>query len=97
MPDLLNGKSNMSKKLLAAAAMAGIVFAMTPASAAKMMGCGGDNMMKVENAVEALPDGDSRKDMGRKEITAAQSEMLAGHMAACGAHLGKAAQAGMVK
>jgi len=77
--------------------MAAVVFAIAPASAAKMTGCGGDNMMKVENAVEALADGDAKKDLGRKEITAAQTEMLAGHMGACGAHLSKAAQASMTK
>ena len=73
--------------------MAAVVFAVVPASAAKMAGCSGDNMMNVENQVEALADGDT-KTMGRKEIVAAQTEMLSGHMGACGAHLSKAAHIG---
>ena len=35
--------------------------------------------------------------MGRKEIVAAQSAMLDGHIGACGAHIGKAAHIGMMK
>ena len=79
--------------------MAAVVFAVAPASAAKMtmMGCGGDNMMNVENMVEAMPDGDANKMMGRKEIVAAQSAMLEGNMGACSAHLSRAAHAGMTK
>jgi hypothetical protein len=76
--------------------MAAVVFAVVPASAAKMAGCSGDNMMNVENQVEAMADGDI-KTMGRKEIVAAQTEMLAGHMGACGVHLNKAAHIGMAK
>jgi hypothetical protein len=96
MPDCFEGESNMIKKLLGAAAMAAVVFAVVPASAAKMAGCSGDNMMNVENQVEAMADGDI-KTMGRKEIVAAQTEMLAGHMGACSVHLNKAAHIGMAK
>jgi hypothetical protein len=96
MPDCLEGESNMIKKLLGAAAMAAVVFAVAPASAAKMAGCSGDNMMNVENQVEALADGDA-KNVARKEIVSAQTEMLAGHMGACGSHLSKAAHASMMK
>jgi hypothetical protein len=96
--DLFEWESNMINKLLGAAAMAAVVvFAVAPASAAKMAkGCGGDNMMNVENMVEAMPDGDS-KTMARKEIVAAQSAMLDSHMAACGMHMNKAEHVGMMK
>jgi hypothetical protein len=96
MPDCFEGESNMIKKLLGAAAMAVVVFAVAPASAAKMTGCSGDNMMNVENQVEALADGDV-KNVARKEMVSAQTEMLAGHMGACSSHLSKAAHAGMMK
>jgi hypothetical protein len=86
----------MIKRLLGAAAMAAVVFAVAPASAAKMAGCGGDNMMKVESMVEAMPDGDA-KWQSYKEITAAQAAMLDGHMGACSVHLSKAAHLGMMK
>ena len=76
--------------------MVAVVFAIAPASAAKMAGCSGDNMMNVENQVEALADGDV-KNVARKEIVAAQTEMLAGHMGACGSHLSKAAHASTMK
>jgi hypothetical protein len=91
-----SGKSNMIKKLLGAAAMAAVVFAIAPASAAKMVGCSGDNLAKTETMVEAMPDGEV-KWASFKEIAAAQTAMLEGHMGACSAHLSKAAQAGAMK
>jgi hypothetical protein len=89
-------KSNMIKKLLGAAAMAAVVFAVAPASAAKMVGCSGDNLAKTEIMVESMADGDA-KWVSYKEITAAQSAMLEGHMGACSMHLSKAAHMGMMK
>jgi hypothetical protein len=86
----------MIKKLLGAAAMAAVVFAVAPASAAKMMGCGGDNMMKVETTVEGMPDGDA-KWQSYKEMTAANAAYLDGHMGECSMHLSKAAHMGMMK
>jgi hypothetical protein len=83
-------ESNMIKKLLGAAAMAAVVFAVAPASAAKMLGCGGDNMAKTESMVESMPDGDA-KWASFKEISAAQSAMLEGKMGACSVHLSRAA------
>jgi hypothetical protein len=83
-------ESNMIKKLLGAAAMAAVVFTVAPASAAKMLGCGGDNMAKTESMVESMPDGDA-KWASFKEISAAQSAMLEGKMGACSVHLSKAA------
>jgi hypothetical protein len=90
-------ESNMINKLLGAAAMAAVILAVAPASAAKMMGgCSGDNMMKTENMVEAMADGPS-KDIGRKEITDAQTAMLDGKMGACGMHINKAMHVSTMK
>jgi hypothetical protein len=87
----------MINKLLGAAVVAAVAFAVVPAQAAKMgMGCSGDNLGKTESAVEAMPDGDT-KVMAQKEIAAAQDSMLNGKMGACGAHLGKAMHATMAK
>jgi hypothetical protein len=93
---LFERESNMIKKLLGAAAMAAVVFAVAPASAAKMAGCSGENMMNVDNTVEAMADGDA-KTVARKEIVAAQAAMLDGHMGACSVHISKAAHIGMMK
>ena len=86
----------MMKKLLGTAAMAAVVFAMAPASAARMEGCSGSNLMKTETAVEAMADGDA-KWMANKEMTAANAALLDGKMAVCAVHLTKAAHAGMMK
>jgi hypothetical protein len=97
--DLFERESNMINKLLGAAAMAAVVvFAVAPASAAKraMGGCGGDYMMNVDNQVEAMADGDA-KTTARKEVVAAQSAMLDGHVAACGMHMNKAEHMSMSK
>ncbi|WP_198026416.1 hypothetical protein [Bradyrhizobium sp. ARR65] len=83
----------MIKKLLGAAVVAAVAFAVVPAQAAKLsaVGCSGPNFGKAESAVEAMADGDS-KWAAEKEIAAAQDSMLNGKMAACGAHLTKAMQ-----
>jgi hypothetical protein len=89
----------MIKKLLGAAAMAAVVFAVAPASAAKMaaMGCSGPNLAKTETMVEVMADGDAKWD-SYKEMTAAQTAMLDGRMGQCAMHLSKAAHdAGMTK
>jgi hypothetical protein len=86
----------MINKLLGAAAMAAVAFAVVPASAAHMGGCSGENLQKTESMIEAMADGDG-KWMAEKEITAAQTAMLDGKMGACAAHLGKAMHAGMMK
>jgi hypothetical protein len=98
MLDLFETKmeSNMINKLLGAAAMAAVILAVAPASAAKMGGCSGDNMMKTENAVEAMADGPN-KSTGQKEIMLAQTAMLDGKMGECAVHIHHAMQAGMVK
>jgi hypothetical protein len=87
-------ENNMIKKLLGAAAMAAVAFAVVPAHAAG--GCSSANLTKTETMVENMADGDS-KIMAQKEIAAAQDAMLAGKMGACGMHLGKAMHAGMAK
>jgi hypothetical protein len=97
--DLFERESNMINKLLGAAAMAAVVvFAVAPASAAKRAigGCGGDYMMNVDNQVESMADGDA-KTTARKEVVAAQSAMLDGHMAACGMHMKQAEHMSMSK
>ena len=76
--------------------MAAVILAVAPASAAKLGGCSGDNMMKTESAVEAMADGPN-KSTGQKEIMLAQTAMLDGKMGACAMHLNKAMQAGMTK
>jgi hypothetical protein len=89
-------ESNMINKLLGAAAMAAVILAVAPASAAKMGGCSGTNLTKTESAVDAMADGPDRA-MGQKEIAMAQTAMLDGKMGACGMHLSKAMHAGMMK
>ena len=86
----------MMKKLLGAAAMAAVVLAVAPASAARMQGCSGPNLASTETAVEAMADGDA-KWAANKEITAANAALLDGKMAACAVHLTKAARAGAMK
>jgi hypothetical protein len=87
-------ENKMIKKLLGAAAMAAVAFAVVPAHAAG--GCSGANLAKTESMVEAMADGDA-KWAAEKEIAAAQDAMLAGKMGACGMHLSKAMHAGMAR
>jgi hypothetical protein len=93
MPALLETQkeSNMSNKLLGAAAIAAMMFAVAPASAAKvgMVGCSGENMAKAEAMVEAMADS-PEKYAGFKEVTAAQTAMLDGKMGACSMHIHQA-------
>jgi hypothetical protein len=90
-------KSTMLNKLIAAAAMAAVVYTVVPANAARVSaGCSGQNLSKTESMIETMADGEG-KIMVQKEIAAAQDAMLNGKMGACGMHLGKAIQAGMAK
>jgi hypothetical protein len=83
----------MLKKLLGAAVMAAIAYAVVPAHAAKMGGgCTGANLEKAESNLDNMPDGDS-KFTAQKEIALAQEAMLGGKMGACGMHLAKAMRA----
>jgi len=86
----------MSNKLLGAAAMAAVLLAVQPASAAKMGGCSGENLSKTESMIEAMADG-AGKMTAQKEVSQAQEAMLSGKMGACAAHLSKAMHAGMGK
>jgi hypothetical protein len=81
--------------LIAAAVIAVLALASSPSSAA-MMGCSGDNMMKVNNSLSMMADG-AGKSMGYKEISMAQSDMLKGNMRGCAMHTNKAMMMGMMK
>jgi hypothetical protein len=96
MLDLFEQESNMSNKLLGAAAMAALILAVAPASAAKMGGCSSENLTKTESMVEAMADGEGKM-TAQKEVAQAQEAMLSGKMGACAAHLSKAMHAGMGK
>jgi hypothetical protein len=96
MQDLFEQESNMSNKLLGAAAIAALILAVAPASAAKMGGCSGENLTKTESMIEAMADGEGKM-AAQKEIAQAQDAMLTGKMGACAAHLSKAMHAGMTK
>jgi hypothetical protein len=89
-------ESNMINKLLGAAAMAAVILAVAPASAAKMGGCSGENLTKTESMIDTMADGEGKM-MAQKEIAMAQTAMLDGKMGACGMHLSKAMHAGMMK
>jgi hypothetical protein len=86
----------MINKLLGAAAMAAVVLAVAPASAAKMGGCSGPNLTKTESMIETMADGEGKM-MAQKEVALAQTAMLDGKMGACGMHLNKAMHVGMMK
>ena len=87
----------MLNKLLAAAAMAAIAYAVVPANAARVnAGCSGPNLAKTETMIETMADGQAKM-AAQKEIALAQDSLLSGKTGACGAHLSKAMQAGTAK
>jgi hypothetical protein len=86
----------MLNKLLGAAAMAAVAYAVVPASAAKMAGCSGENLAKAESTIETMADGGG-KFVAQKEVAQAQDAMLNGKMSECALHLTKAMRAGMMK
>ena len=96
MQDLFEQESNMSNKLLGAVAMAALILAVAPASAASQGGCSGANLTKTESMVEAMADGEGKM-VAQKEIAQAQDAMLIGKLGVCAAHLSKAMHAGMAK
>ena len=62
----------MLNKLLAAAAIAALAYAVSPADAARVKaGCSGDNLGKTETMIENMADGEG-KIAAQKEIAAAQ-------------------------
>jgi hypothetical protein len=89
-------ESNMINKLLGAAAIAAVIVAVAPASAARMGGCSGDNLEKTEAAIEAMPEGEGKM-MAQKEVAMAQTAMLDGKMGVCAMHIQHAMHAGMMK
>jgi hypothetical protein len=90
-------ESNMLKKLLGAAAMAAVTFAVVPTHAAKMGGgCSSENLAKTETMIETMADGEGKM-VAQKELSAAQDAMLGGKKGACGMHLSKAMHVGMSK
>ena len=90
---------SMYKKLLGAAAMAAVAYAVVSASAvvaasaANTAGCSGENLGKTESATEAMADG-AGKIAAQKEVARAQEALLSGKMGACAMHLSRAMQAG---
>lgn len=85
----------MLKKLIGAAAMAAVAYAVVPASAAKMAGCSGENLEKTESATEAMADGPG-KIAAEKEVEQAQEALLGGKMGACAMHLSRAMRSGTI-
>ena len=83
----------MLKKLLGAAAMAAFAYAVVPAYAATTVGCSGENLGKIESAVEVIADG-ADKISAQKEVAQAQEALLGGKMGACAMHLARAMHAG---
>ena len=62
--------------------MATIAKAVVPANAAKMSaGCGGANLTKTESSIEAIADGE-----GKKEVALAQDAVLNRNIGACLRH-----------
>ena len=86
----------MLNKLLGAAVITAVAYAVVPATAAKMAGCSGENMMKTESMIDAMADGEG-KITAQKEVAQAQDAMLGGKMGACAMHLSKAMHAGISK
>lgn len=84
---------NLIRKLVPpAATIAAITFAVTPASAAKMhamVGCSGDSMAKAAAMVDGMPDTDTNKQTGYKEMTDANEALVSGKMGECAMHLNK--------
>lgn len=87
----------MPKTLIAAAAMAAIVYAFAPAHAAKVhAGCSGENLGKTEATIEGMADGPG-KYAAQKEVSLAQEALLSGKMGVCAAHLARASNAGLAR
>ena len=73
--------------------MAAVVCSTVPASAAKMAGCSGENLLKTESMIETMADGQG-KIVAQREVAQAQDAMLSGKMGACAAHLTNAMHVG---
>lgn len=85
----------MTKFLITAAALS--VLAIAPASAKPMMmGCSGDNMMKMNNMTNAMADGQQKMMMNR-EIGMANMAVSKGDMRGCNKHMMNAQKMSMMK
>jgi hypothetical protein len=82
----------MFKKLLGAAAMAAVAYAVVPAYAANTAGCSGENLERTESGTEAMADG-AGKIAAQKEIALANEALVGGKMGACAMHLSRAMHA----
>jgi hypothetical protein len=89
-------KSNMLNKLLAAAAMAAVLYSTSSASAAKIAGCSSENLSKTKSMIDAMPDSQG-KFMAQNEVAMAQTAMLDGKMGVCAVPLTRAMRAGMMR
>src|ERR1700712_215463 len=78
----------MTFRIVAAAAIAAIIFANGSASAAKMT-CTDQNIAKADEMVMKMPDGPN-KTAGMQEMTSAKSSMSQKDMAGCQTHMNKA-------
>jgi hypothetical protein len=85
----------MTFRIVAAAAIAAIVFANGSASAAKMT-CTDQNIAKADEMVMKMPDGPN-KTAGMQEMTSAKSSMSQKDMAGCQTHMNKAMKMGSTK
>ena len=87
----------MLNKLLAAAAMAAVAYAVVPANAAKVSaGCSGDNLTKTETMIENMADGEGKIDgaEGNRGRAGCHAQRQDGRLRM---HLSKAMHAGMAK
>ena len=90
---------NIGKTLLGAVALTALVLSVAPASAAHrgaMMGCGGDNMAKVNDSVSALSDAAPNKWDAVKEVGLANTALSEGKPGECAMHLSRAEHEGMM-
>ncbi len=85
----------MFKGILGIIAVSALL-SLAPASAAKMMKCNSANMMKANEAMDKMPDGE-KKSMGMQEMTMAKEMMDKKDMKGCKMHMNKAMKMGMSK
>lgn len=91
---------NLRKSLLGAAVLSALALSVAPASAAHRaatMGCGGDNMAKVNDSVSALSDAAPNKWDAVKEVGLANTALSEGKPGECAMHLSRAEHEGMMR
>ena len=87
---------NLNKNLLGVALLSAVALSAAPASAASLMGCGGDHMMKVNDYVSALPDAAPNKWAATRELALASTALSESKPGECAMHLSRAEHAGMM-